>query len=306
MAILVNDSGQCTKANLYDLIISKFIAAGWTNVSSNPVTDGDVLYSTGADGKKQLYIQLWPLDPGGTGLNPISTVITTTVYNANNVKNTSANWIIGIRLVGGYTPNATAGSSGTFSDTRGWSRVALINSNATNITSDILVNYDIYVDKEKAIIHTKASDFSSTKDQLIYVGLPSTIYTNISKTPKRGMVFLAACQIGFGASIVAMNDYPDDMIGISNNWVQLAGKTLLLNKNPNIAMNYFMGDIYSYNDTYGMVNKLDGIYSVSQSNYLPGDLATIGANTYKILDVRTNWTSSANMFPSDGIAIQIA
>lgn len=46
------------KSAVYTRLKSLLLAAGWTNISSNPVTDFDVFYSTGETGDKELVFQI--------------------------------------------------------------------------------------------------------------------------------------------------------------------------------------------------------------------------------------------------------
>lgn len=108
MADVIFSSPQnILKKDVYNTIIETMTTGGWTDISTNPVTDFNVMMSPGEENNKKLIIQLRPLN------NSNNNSIVTTDYG-----------VMSYRLIEEYTP-ATSPIAGVYNVTLGTSNLTI-------------------------------------------------------------------------------------------------------------------------------------------------------------------------------------
>lgn len=289
--------GQCRKKEIYDLLINSLLSAGWQNISSN-VADGEVMYSTGMSGDSNLYIQLFPYDTVANG------------QSAANYNNTTLNVRTGIgrtvtiRLPMGYTPGMS-GSAGTLKrPAQSVFRWLIINSNA-DADPDLLLTYDLYVDKNKLIAAFKAPDWLSLACGFIYLGCPDTLY--VKAKDSRCVLCASVPTYGPSANRPVFSDCPDKSLGSSGDIYAGTYQCILPTYAPNVNGSYFLCEPYLNSDSSALIGKMDGVYVLpNDTRAVHGDIITMGNSKFKILRVE-NWQSGwGTLLPTNWVAIQIA
>lgn len=316
--------GQCTKAQLYDVVLNAMLAAGWQNITSNYATDGDVLYSTGVNGDKSLIINLIPYS-GRNASGITASAANDAAYSTRTT--TYAYW--SFRLEQSYTPGAS-GTAGTFSHpSRTFNNPIYLfaglgpgsNWGATyyagNITFpiDTVMNYYIYVDKSKLILFVKPPDTYSINWSVIYIGLPDTTFAKCDN----GRGVICALNWNWWGAFPLMTEYPDDgvvaqLTGTNNYYTALT--FVQPTTSPNQNGKYFLSEIYYHNSSYGLIGKLDGILGVSNNGLTTGDTITIAGITYTIINIQTpcavynvnggSWVGPSNSFGFTALAVRLS
>lgn len=291
--------GQCAKADLYDMVIKAMTDAGWKDVSGSPTLDGNVMYSTGVNADKALFVQLSPY------ANVTNSSANETTYSSRTTN--YCNWKA--RITNNYVPGANISTPGTYQEAaRAWITLMPINTvnankNTESIPTNALIDYRIFVDKSKVIMAFKASDVYSDKYNMIYIGEPDTLYCNAENG--RGMIITSSYNASIFSSSAYMCDYPDATMGsIGDGYYRLSLSAITPTKSPNLNNKYFLSDIYIQAAAYGMIGKLDGIFSLTYSGINAEDTITYNGATYLVIDVYQIATS--NGFPTSAIAVQIS
>lgn len=94
MSSIIFKNERVKKSEWYAWFLNKWIEAGWTNISSNPSTDGDVMYSEGINGNKSLYIgfegdiKKYPNSPSSQSMD----IRHGRTYTPNNIYGISGKW----------------------------------------------------------------------------------------------------------------------------------------------------------------------------------------------------------------------
>ncbi|TWH48565.1 hypothetical protein [Sporomusa sp. KB1] len=277
--------GSCKKSEIFDLIVNKLKAEGWTNVSSHPSTDFVVLTSTGNTENKNLVLQLRKGNAAAT---------------AGRDVDTTAYCQMSYRLQDTYTPG-TAGAAGVFGrPSLAWTDLYItpVAANGT-LATDTIVNYKMYADASKIILAIEYPSATGYNPVLIYMGAPDTSFMPQSANSS---TILATSNTTATAASVMVTNSPDGIGNVAAPYA-LATSSLLPTKSPNNGGKYIVSDIYYGSATEGMRGKLDGILCALNTNLLTGDNITIGTQTYYVLCCATQGSTS---FPSQAILVRIS
>jgi len=256
-------SGTCLKSEVYQLIIDKLVAAGWTNVSSLASSDFVVLTSTGNTGDKALVLN----------------VRDTNAAAANSVVSTDYN-VMSYRLQDTYTAG-TSGVAGTFGrSSLTWTALYLapVAALTTTLAAATPITYHVYADASKIILLLEYPSATGYSPTLIYMGQPDTVYVTESKN--RGCL-VGVTNNGTTAASVMICNTSDDQASVTAPYA-IATSALLPSKNPNGAGKYPISEIYYGSTTESIRGKLDGVLCAYNSNLLTGDTVTIGTYTYYV------------------------
>lgn len=278
-------AGSCQKKDLYQLIIDKLTAAGWTNVSSLATSDYVVLTSPGNTEDKNLILNIRDIPAAGTA--------------ANTVK-TSAYCQMSYRLQPSYTPG-TAGAAGTFGrPALAWTDLYIVPVAASGqLAPDTIVNYKVYADANGIILTVEYPPATGYGPILIHMRQPDTVY--MPENGNQGML-VAVTNGGTTAASAMICDSPVGMGAVTAPYA-VATAALLPMKNPNNAGKYFDSPVYYQTAAEGMRGKLDGIQCMPNLASLTGDNITIDGDTYYVLVCHTQGVTS---FPSQVLLVRIA
>ncbi|WP_371374347.1 hypothetical protein [Sporomusa aerivorans] len=256
-------SGTCLKSEVFQLIISKLVAAGWTDVSSLASSDYVVLKSTGNTGDKNLILNIRPVNAAA----------------ANSVESTDY-CVMSYRLQDTYTPGES-GVAGTFGrSSLAWTALYLVPVSAltTTLAAATPINYKVYADASKIILLLEYPSATGYSPTLIYMGQPDTVY--VTESNNRGCL-VGTTNNGTTASSVMICNTSDDQAAVTAPYA-IATSALLPSKNPNGAGKYAVSEIYYGSSTESIRGKLDGVLCAYNSNLLTGDQITIGTYTYYV------------------------
>jgi hypothetical protein len=282
--------GTCLKKDFYGVLTNALIGAGWTNVTSNYATDGDVFVSTGNNGDKSLIINLRKFNTLG-----------------DNDVTTTVNAIMRIRFPTSYTPGEP-GVSGTFVRTGAWRQFSLapINSGGVALGGtgalDMEYYYKIYVDKNKFIFSVEYPLATNLGPVLNYVGLPDSNYTD--DNGNSGIVFASSTYAVVGTSLIPVADTPNG-VGSSADIYALGLYTSLPAKVLNNDGSYAVSEVYYGSAVEGVRGKLDGVLLVNTTNIRTGIKLQLGSQVYYVLKCETSGYG-ANTFPVNTLAIRIS
>ncbi|WP_371366320.1 hypothetical protein SRRS_07310 [Sporomusa rhizae] len=288
MAIPTNyifQSGTCLKSELYDTIINKLIAAGWTNVSSKPDTDFDVLTSPGNTGNKALVLNIRPIPAAGTA--------------ANNIK-TSAYCQMSIRLQTSYTPGS-AGVAGVFGrPSLAWTDVYIAPVSAgASLAADTSVKYKWYADASKIIFTIEYPPATNMNPVMFYLGAPDSTF--VSESGSSGTIFASSINMTAASTLYICNT--SDGIGSLNAPYTMTSSAFNILKNPNNEGLFFQSAMYYQSPTEGIRGMLDGILCLPNQATQTGNTITIDGKTYYQLVCHVVGNSS---FPYPVILVRTA
>jgi hypothetical protein len=297
---------QCKKSEIYDFILVRLLENGWKNISSSKA-DGDVMYSTGILGDRELYIQMFPYDPW----NPTTRIVefTKEKYDNNHIQKLDTNNYFSICLCDYYKPGLE-----NVVGTRKRSNQMVIAINVCNSTTvlraDTIFDIYYYCDKNKLIIDIKSPKyFSGDYSQFIYLGQPDTLY--LSGKDSRNVLCAAS-------AFTAENNNSTDLIGnyilLSNypskfmqNYGDMYTATISIlepNITPNTEGVFLLHEPYYWTAGSGIVGKMDGIYVLpANANVNRGDIITVGKSEFFVIKAFANVNHSS--FNNRPIAIQI-
>jgi hypothetical protein len=277
-------SGTCAKKNFYGVITTALTSAGWTNIASNPATDGDVFASPGNTGDKALLLNLRKGNAAS---------------NANDVTGTDY-CQMSARLPSSYTPGSNGGT-GTFIRAASWFDLYIAPVAGGGILSrDTIYNYKIYTDKSKVIVSVEFPSATNLNPILHYIGLPDSLYC--TETASRGLIVASTGDSWTASGNVAIADTPSGM-GSAAAPYSMPVICTLAPKNPNNDGKYIVSDIYYGSATEGIRGKLDGVVAIPMSNIATGDTITIGDYKYYVLVCHS---IGYNNFPSLALGVRTA
>jgi hypothetical protein len=287
MADYLFQTGTCLKQDLYETIKGIMVSAGWTNISTNYATDGDVMYSTGENNDKTLFFQMRD----------------TNASAANSIKTTDYN-VMSYRLPNVFTagtgtyPTGTAGTSERTVANEAW-KVMYIAPTATVINRTTTITYRYNCNKNRLIFIVEYPEGTAIAPVLNYIGIPDIVYG--SDTGSRGLI-VATTGGASAANIVqitnAVAELPNDTASSTRAvYCQLSAK------NPNTSGKYMMSEMYYGNTTEGMRGKITGVFALPNQNILNGDTITVGTKQYRVI---VAGSLNYNSFPSLAVAYQIA
>ena len=275
-------SGTCLKSEIYQLIIDKLVAAGWTNVSSLASSDFVVLSSTGNTGDKTLLLNLRD----------------TNASAANSVVSTDY-CVMSYRLEDTYTPGAS-GVAGTFGrSSLAWTNLYLVPVSAltTTLGADTTVTYHVYADASKIILALEFPSATGYGPVLVYMGEPDSIFT--SDSASRGVLVAASCQATTAGSAMICNT--SDTVAAVTAPYAIALSSLLPSGDPNVANKRMVSSIYYGSASESFRGKLDGLKCMYNVKVNTGDTVTIGTETYYALVCAS---SGNNSFPSLALLVR--
>lgn len=286
MTDIIFTYGNCQKSQFYDVILNALLAAGWQNVTSNYATDGDVLKSNGISGDKELYMQIVPYNAAQFGVSAGAD----TSYSMR----TKPYAIWAYRQQKKYTPGAS-GTAGTFSNpSRGFIPFFIsptngaYSANSASYPIDLTVEYYIHTDKNGLILFSKMPDTYSRSWGMAYYCLPHTLYAKCDGG--RGMTAItsnssSAVWVG---NVGFMADYPDDGGGADTSGANYYNVTPLSIRpttySPNQNGKFFFSEIYTHNDSYGMIAKLDGLLGTFRGGISNGDTLSVDGKNYVLVN----------------------
>jgi hypothetical protein len=293
--------GTCLKKDFYGVLCAALIGAGWTNVTSNSTTDGDVFVSTGNTGDKSLIINL-----NKNQASP-STDVTTTIFSTMTC-----------RFPISYTPGA-AGVAGTFVRPGTLIHLSLAPiHHSRGMSLDTLCYYKLYVDKNKVMFSIEyppaASDTTGVNwvgaPIFNFVGLPDTLYT--SEPGNRGMVMCstfantsAGTQGGAVNALLVANN-PSN-IGNSADVYAMPLVYTNIPTNPNNSGVYALTELEYGSTVEGVRGKLDGVYMLPSANVRTGMQFNVesGEGTHTYYVINANGAGYSAGIPSKVVAIRI-
>ncbi|MCY7542541.1 hypothetical protein P9173_09100 [Bacillus safensis] len=271
------------KKNLYNRIISLLIGAGWTNVTSNPSTDFDVMYSTGETGKESIYFNIRSFGSAVTSPSA-STNFSSTDYA-----------YFSFRLCKEYTPSTTPMSPGNFKRNEAWNIVFITTAATLNPETDLTLYYS--VNRDRIIFAVVPPTILRSNASICYFGKP-TIY---GKTAKNVNCLYATSANPLTTGKVLMDDQAD--------YPQAASyllSTFMSDNLTNIFGTMFISPIAFGDNLEGVRGYLDGLYAIKDTALLDGDvyIDSIAKKKYKVFYTyyTTNRTTS---FPSNYIGIEV-
>lgn len=280
-------SGTIGKTKIYDFILDSLISAGWQNISSDKIIDGDVMFSTGINGDKKIYIQFRPYS-GQIATSQAS-------YNNYHIQLTKYPYM-SYRLQPSYVPGAS-GTTGVFGYPSRYHDDFVIfntsyyttNPNTSTIEIDEGIQYYLHVDKEKLILFTKARTELTKYWQMNYLGLPAEQYSRNNEG--RGTTAFTTFN-PYGSSFyyqgihINLSDYPDagDSLNatLPHNWPARFLFTEQPAITPNMRGKHFFSELYYGDNTYGVMGKFDDIYAANSKDLNSGDKVLINNEEYTI------------------------
>lgn len=278
-------SGTCLKNQIYQLILDKLTAAGWTDISSSPTADFVVMQSPGNTEDKNLLLNIRP----------------TNASAANSVVNTDY-CVMSYRLQDTYTPG-TSGTAGVFGrPSLAWTNLYLVPvSSLTGVLGqDSVITYKVYADASKIILTLEYPSVTGLGPTVIYMGEPDSVF--VSDSANRGC--LVACSNNGTTAASAMICNTSDTVASVTAPYAITLYALLPAGDPNVANKRMISSIYYGSATESFRGKLDGIRcAYFNNNYLTGDTVTIDAETYYVLVAATQGITS---FPSKALLVRIA
>lgn len=271
------------KKNLYNRIISLLIDAGWTNVTSNPNTDFDVMYSTGETGKESIYFNIRPFASAVTSPSA-STNFSSTDYA-----------YFSFRLCKEYTPSSTPMNSGTFKRNEAWNIVFITTAATLNPETDLTLYYS--VNRDRIIFTVVPPTILRSNASICYFGKPY-VY---GKTAKNVNCLYATSANPLTIGKVLMDDQADYPQATS-----YLLSTFMSDNLTNIFGTMFISPIAFGDNLEGVRGYLDGLYAIKDTTLLDGDvyIDSITKKKYKVFYTyyTTNRTTS---FPSNYIGIEV-
>lgn len=281
-------AGTVKKSGIYDMLLNAMISAGWENISSEKILDGDVMYSSGSDGTKKLYVQL----------RPYCDIVATSKdsYDNYHIQHTKFPYM-SYRLQRSYTPGLP-GTVGIFSNpTRYFEPFLILNTSYyTTIPSTAIISIDegiqyyLSVDKDKVILFTKARSELTKYWQMNYIGLPDIQYAKFEEG--RGVVGFTTHAYRNGSfnhyrsNHIVLSEYPDSGDGINavdpHPWISYFQYTTQPSMTPNANNKYFFSELHFGDDSYGMIGKFEDIYLANSYGLNSGDKVEINGEAYTI------------------------
>jgi hypothetical protein len=255
------------KGQMYQRIKDLLISAGWQNISSKPLTDYDIFYSTGEAGDKNIYFQM---------------------LDYSNTATTTGNYIR-VKLINKYTPG-TSGTAGTFDANRtseSWRNVILF-TNLVAIDAPITFSYQVNKDRIVFYADPALSIYqNSNSGNIVHLGVPILFE---SEPNSRGMT-------------IAQGFYDSTIVGAAHNYVISTNPPYTDNGATDGLLTYKITPPAEYNNSderimseicyggtvEGLRGKFDGFYALygDYTRTGHGDILTDGVSTYKVCKLIT-------------------
>lgn len=289
MSSIIFKNEKVTKSEWYEWFLNKWKEAGWTNISSNPSTDGDVMYSEGVNGDKTLYIGF-----SGSITDPNSTGISLKIRHSRT-----------------YTPNEIYGNDGTFELTSGrnWWTEVVLHYNKGISSKDHIFSMWYYVTKNWGMFITDQNLVHGGRPSCFFVGQPE-----IELGPGDRTALIVAASTASTSSDTIDND----VIYYTGNPFNTPIKNLKLNMytgwadHSNSYLNYrganqntAFGSTIVYGDSTGYKFQLDDSILITQKGAIKSTMNyNVNGQIYKFFNMYSS-SSYDNSFYSSNIGIRI-
>lgn len=286
MADYIFSQTTCLKQDIYPTIKNIMISAGWSNISSNPTVDGDVMYSTGETGDKALTVCMRSSNTTAT----------------NDTTTTDLN-VMSYRLPESYIAGAV-GVSGTFGRavaSEAWKGLYIANT-TTAIARTTTVTIYYHCNKNRIIFAIIYPDASGQTPIMHYIGMPDELY--VATTGSRDVIVASSGGMSTGLSYLYISNAVASMPSDATSTQRVTSVTLPP-KQVNADGNVIMEDIKYGNTTEGYRGKLTGLFALGSANPVisTGNIITIGSKQYTVV---VCGGLNYNSFTSLYLAIQTA
>lgn len=290
MSSIIFKNERVKKSEWYAWFLSKWVEAGWTDISSNPSTDDAVMYSEGEKGNKTLYLGF-----GGTIKN-VTTIDTQT---------------LNIRICRTYTPNVLYGVAGKFELPNTLSCLLVGDLNLDHVNHELNMWY--YVNKSWGMFITEGHLVKGGNPSCIFVGQPDIELGPSDKTN----IIVAASKIGNGTGIFSEHDRAyysgnpySNPTSYLNNIVRYVGwesyGIASANNNTTRQNTQFASTVVYGTNEIGYKFQLDDSILVTHSNNVAHTMNyNINGEVYRFFNVATSRNGYVNSFNNVCVGIRI-
>lgn len=182
MAVVFQNK-QVKKRDFYAWFIQEWKNAGWSDISSS-ATDGQVMYSKGADGTKNLFIAFRENSTDG-------------------IFSTSGDRMIDVRFPKWYSPNQTPNTVGISERSAVWWRICIISTTTIGLDATMSVWY--YIDENYGAFIFEGNNGYNNSSHFFYVGNPHELKPETSNS---GLIFMSTNAYPTADSMVYCVDDP--------------------------------------------------------------------------------------------------
>lgn len=263
--------GTCQKQNLMQVIHDAILSPGsnWTEISSNKTND---FKSSGAmnDG--------WVFKSPPIGTKQQSVILNLKSQDFSK----QVSQLLFVSLSDDYTPNATNGQNGTFTNSVRSSAMILCCIEGGSKQPTDLLDYFIDIQDHRILMVVQTNSITTTTNPMfLYVGYPE-LNTNLEGLNYTNQFIVSSCS-NVGARGLCY--WRKASNGSYDNAAQLL--CYLNNSNPTPIGAYLLsplivnGDGRSVGDP-GPLGVLSGLYAMPSTNIINGDIITIGDDVYQV------------------------
>ncbi|WP_336950365.1 hypothetical protein [Bacillus cereus] len=300
-------------------IIDEMKKSGWQQLNADKPSKDKiyVMYSSGNDGTKPIYIELRPFDTNTSSEN----LVNSTSYDGLDIRTPDKYMTDGsFRLINGYDEVKGIGKGGgkTYvcplvfhqGKTGGLYEV-------NHLTySRLMVDLYLYVDKDTVIYCVYENDdiIPDRKNKTVigFLGIPGECYQKEVFTPMYGSspfsVLISAgsnwsrdCALTTERTYFNWKGWGENPIVPTFFWDKVFLKT------PTLEGNMIFTPLYMGDSTDGLRAKFDGFYIYRGSNYVAGDIVEIteGEEVQRYKVFNTYYSNVWNSFSDNRIALRI-
>lgn len=293
------------RRDVFNKFIDAMVNAGWQIVNNN-TSQKYVLYSTGNDGNKKIYLEIFPYD-GSNGIgnatydmrSPAATIYSSGLY----------------RLGKSYNP--TTDVMDYYNATY---RVLPFNSSRSSITTTsggitVFGDYDVdmyyYADKERIMVFLNHWRYTGYTNLFMMLGLPeeSFLVEDYSVFPTNLFEFGNCNMANSNKAMIA--EKPKNVATKSNAFYQIDVQNLVVPLSPNVDGEFVLSEFIFSLNTEGIRCRVGGVYSVlaNTNRIMDGDTIVVTPEVgpvqkYRFCDVPAMVNYSA-FFANPTIAIRI-
>lgn len=228
------------KKNFYGWLKSTMISAGWTNISSRPVTDNDVMFSTGESGEENILFRMKEFyTTGSTNTITESTDIYLSTYPLRSYKPGNSG------LAGVAEPSFTTGKFI-------WGRIARSNLHQE---TDMTVYY--HCNKDRIVFVVEWPEHTNSDSNFFMFGKPTRV---LAKKPTTTPTVTLQ---GYSYSTLAMvSDIADVDTGDTAFVVTFAQLDTI--RSVSSSKGFIMSEIEILHGVDGIHSIVDGIYAIGK------------------------------------------
>ncbi|PFB76721.1 hypothetical protein CN286_19375 [Bacillus anthracis] len=298
-------------------IIDEMKKAGWQQLNADKPSKDKiyVMYSSGNDGTKPIYIELRPFDTNTSSEN----LVNSTSYDGLDIRTSDKYMTDGsFRLINGYDEVKGIGKGSTNVYPLAFHQGKANGANSvTHLTySRLMVDLYLYVDKETVIycVYENDDNFPNRKKKTVigFLGLPSECYQQEVFSQAYGSSPFSV-MVSAGSNWSVNNALTTDRSRF--NWYG-NGTNAVVNtffwekaflKFPTPEGNMIFTPLYMGDSTDGLRAKFDGFYIYRGSNYVYGDIVEItqGEEVQKYKIFNTSYPNVWGSFSDTNIALRI-